>query len=71
MITAPMVASRIWPSVPAASTTPSCGRIQPATSAPMMPIDDVADQPEARAAHDQAGQPARDRADHECRDDTH
>src|SRR5260370_29112632 len=32
---------------------------------------DVADQPETGAANDQAGEPAGDRADHECRDDTH
>ena len=68
---APMVALTISRNALPPRLTPSCGSSQLATSAPMMPIDDVSDQPETRAAHDQAGEPAGDRADHECSYNTH
>ena len=70
-ITAPMVALMMSRVVPLPRLTPSCGNSQPATSAPMMPITMLPISPKSRAAHDQAGQPAGDRADHQCCDDTH
>jgi len=61
-ITAPMVALTISRTALPPRLTPSCGSSQLATSAPMYADHDVADQSKPGAAHDQPGEPARDRA---------
>ena len=62
-MTAPMVASRIAPSVPDAKIMPKLWQ-QPARDQRSYDADDdVSDQPETGAANDQAGEPAGDRAD--------
>ena len=67
MITAPMVALMISRTSAAAEADAQL-RQQPARQQRADDADhDVADQAETGAAHDQAGKPAGDRADDECR----
>ena len=68
-ITAPIAELMIARKMPVPRLTPRNGSSQPATTAPTMPIDDVADQAEAAAAHEQSGEPAGDRADQQPDDD--
>ena len=71
MITAPMVALMISRTQPHAEADAQL-RQQPARQQRADDADhDVADQPEACAAHDQPGKPARNRANDQCRYDAH